>query len=90
MLSKTLNNQHIYIDADYKKHDFSRLRLFFTPAGTHLLSTRVCNVLLTDFVKNSGFEFCFSSTQCIETQAGTSNNVTTWVFFRSWNTDAVL
>ena len=28
---------HIYIDADYKKHDFSRLRLYFMPAGTHLL-----------------------------------------------------
>ena len=37
MLSKTLYIVHIYIDADYKKHDFSRLRLHCTPAGTLLL-----------------------------------------------------
>ena len=30
MLSKTL-------DADYKKHDFSGLRLYCTPASSHLL-----------------------------------------------------
>ena len=35
MLSKTWYNLHIYIDADYKKHDFSRL--YCTRAGTHLL-----------------------------------------------------
>ena len=37
MLSKTLYNLHVYIDADYKKHDFLRLRLYCTRAGTHLL-----------------------------------------------------
>ena len=35
MLSKTWYNLHIYIDAVYKKHDFSRL--YCTRAGTHLL-----------------------------------------------------
>ena len=38
MQTKTMYNLHIYIDADYKKHDFSRLRLYCTSAGTHLLS----------------------------------------------------
>ena len=37
MQSKTKYILHIYIDADYQKHDFSRLRLYCTPAGTHLL-----------------------------------------------------
>ena len=37
MQTKTLYNLYIYIDEDYKKHDFSRLRLYSTPAGTHLL-----------------------------------------------------
>ena len=42
MLSKILYNRHFYIDADYKqKHEFSRLRLYFTPAGTHLLCQHV-------------------------------------------------
>ena len=36
MQAKTLYKMHIYIDADYKKEDFSRLRLYCTPAGTHL------------------------------------------------------
>ena len=35
MLSKTWFNLHIYIDANYEKHDISRL--FCTRAGTHLL-----------------------------------------------------
>ena len=37
MHTKTLYNLLIYIDADYKKDDFLRLRLYYTPAGTHLL-----------------------------------------------------
>ena len=37
MHTKTLYNLLIYIDADYQKDDFSRLRLYCTPAGTHLL-----------------------------------------------------
>ena len=41
MLSKTLYNLHIYNDADYKKHNFSRLRLYFTPASCHLLCQHV-------------------------------------------------
>ena len=44
------------------------------------MSTHVCSVLSIDFVKKSGFECCFWSTQCIETQARTSDNVKTWVF----------
>ena len=35
MLPKIWYNLHIYIDADYKQHDFSRL--YCTRAGTHLL-----------------------------------------------------
>ena len=37
MQAKTLYNLLIYINADYKKDDFSRLCLYCTPAGTHLL-----------------------------------------------------
>ena len=37
MQTKTLYNLPIYINADYKKDDLSRLRLYCTPAGTHLL-----------------------------------------------------
>ena len=37
MHTKTLYNLVIYIDADYQKEDFSRLRLYCTPAGAHLL-----------------------------------------------------
>ena len=37
MHTKTLYNLLIYIDADYKKDIFLRLRLYCTPAGTHLL-----------------------------------------------------
>ena len=40
MQTKTLYNLLIYIDADYKKDDFSRLRLFCTPAGIQLLRQR--------------------------------------------------
>ena len=32
----------IYIDAEYKKDDFLRLRLYCTPAGTHLLRQHTC------------------------------------------------
>ena len=38
MQTKALYILHIYNDADYKKHNFSRLRLYCTSAGTHLLS----------------------------------------------------
>ena len=38
MQTKALKMLHIYIDGDYKKHNFSRLRLYCTSAGTHLLS----------------------------------------------------
>ena len=36
MQTKTLYNLLIYIDADYKKPDFSRLCLYCTRAGTRL------------------------------------------------------
>ena len=38
MLSKTWYKLHIYFDADYKKHKFSRL--YCTRAGTHLICQR--------------------------------------------------
>ena len=34
---KNIYNLHIYIDAHYKKGNFSRPRLYYTPPGTHLL-----------------------------------------------------
>ena len=34
---KTLYNLHFYNSSDYKKDKFSGLRLYCTPAGTHLL-----------------------------------------------------
>ena len=37
MQTKTLYNLLIYINADYKKDDFSNFRLYCTPAGTHWL-----------------------------------------------------
>ena len=37
MQTKTLYNLLFYIIPDYKKGDFSRRRLYCTPAGTHLL-----------------------------------------------------
>ena len=40
----------------------------------------VCNKLLRDFAKNSGFDCCFLSAQCIERQTRTSVDVETWVF----------
>ena len=40
MSTETLYYLHIYINADYKKHDFSRLRLYCTPASTHLQCQR--------------------------------------------------
>ena len=45
------------------------------------MSTHVCSVLSKAFVKTSGFECCFWTAQCIETQARTSDNVNIWVFF---------
>ena len=44
------------------------------------MSTHVCNVILTDFVKKFGFGCCFWSAQCIERQARTYDIVRTWVF----------
>ena len=41
IISKTLYNLQVYIDADYKKQDFLRLRLYCTPAGTHLLCQHI-------------------------------------------------
>ena len=37
MQTKTLYNLLFYIDANYRKGDFSRLHLYCTPAGTQLL-----------------------------------------------------
>ena len=37
MQTKTCYILRIYINSDYKKDDFSRLHLYCTPAGTHLL-----------------------------------------------------
>ena len=37
MQTKALYILHIYIEADYKTDNFSCVRLFCAPAGTHLL-----------------------------------------------------
>ena len=81
MHTRTLYNLLIYIHADYKKDDFLRLRLYCTPAGTHLLRQHTfCCVLSIDFVKKSGIECCLWSAQCTETQARTFDLVKNWVF----------
>ena len=55
MHTKTLYNLLIYIDADYQKDDFSRLRLYFTPAGTHLLRQHTCAAYYQKiFIKSPG------------------------------------
>ena len=41
MQTKALNILHVYIDADYKEHELSSLRLYCTSAGTHLLSLQM-------------------------------------------------
>ena len=59
MHTKTLYNLLIYIDADYKKDDFLRLRLYCTPSSTYLLRQHTfCCVLSIGFVKKSGIECC--------------------------------
>ena len=37
MFSKKMCNLHIYTDGDDRNHDLLRLRLYCTPASTHLL-----------------------------------------------------
>ena len=37
MQTKTMFKLHNYVDTDFKRHDFSRLRVYCTPAVTHLL-----------------------------------------------------
>ena len=72
---------HIYIDSDYKKHDFCMLApVLYACRYSFAMSTYVGNVLSIDLVKKSGFESCFWSAQCIETQSRTSDNVKTRVF----------
>ena len=82
MQTKALYVLHIYIDADYKKHDFCLLApVLYACRFSFAMSLPVGNVLSIDFVKKSGFECCFWSAQCIETQSRTSDNVKTWVLY---------
>ena len=53
MQSKTLYNLLIYINADCKKPNFSRLRLYCTPAGTHLLRQRTFAVYYQNILLKS-------------------------------------
>ena len=81
MQTKTLYNLLIYIDEDYKKDDFSRLRLYRTPASTHLLRQHTLAAYYQlILLKKSRIKCCLWSTQCIETHARTSDNVKTGVF----------
>ena len=59
MQTRTLYNLLIYSNADYKKDNFSRLPLYCTPAGNHLLRQHTFaayyqNILL----KKYGIECC--------------------------------
>ena len=38
MLTKPLNNLHVYIDAQYNTDTLSRLRVYLRPAGTRMIS----------------------------------------------------
>ena len=80
MQTKTLYNLLIYMDADYKKDDFSRLHLYCTPAGTNLLRQHVCCLLSIYFVEKSRIECCLWSPQCTETQARMSDIVKSGIF----------
>ena len=62
-----------------KRWFFTSAPLLYACRCSFATSTHVCNVLLTDFVKKSGFECCFWSTQCTESQARTSDIVKIWV-----------
>ena len=75
MQTKALYILHIYINADYKKDDFSPLRLFCTPAGTHLLCQHMFATYYLEILLKSGFDFCLLSTQCFERQGRTSDKV---------------
>ena len=55
MQRKTLHNLLIYIDADYKNDDFSRLRLYCTPAGTICyIITRLQRIIKKILLKSPG------------------------------------
>ena len=58
MQSKTLYNLRIYNNADYKKDDYSRLRLYCTPAGTHLLRQHTFAAYYQNILIKSGIECC--------------------------------
>ena len=84
LLSKTLYNLHFYIDAAHKKNmTFHACVCIYACRYSIAMSTRLCNVLLIDFVKKSRFECCFWSTQGIETKARTSDNIKTGFFLLS-------
>ena len=53
MQTRTLYNLLIYVNADYRKDDFSRLRLYCTPAGTHLLSQHTFAAYYQNILLNS-------------------------------------
>ena len=59
---------------------FTPVLVFYDCRYSKAMSTRVWNLLLTDSIKKFRFECCFWSTQCIDTQARTFENVNTGVF----------
>ena len=80
MLSKTWYNLHIYIDADYKKHEFSRLNC--TRAGIHLLCKhRFATYFQWILLKKRGLSIVSDPRRVlgIEPQARTSENLKTLV-----------
>ena len=80
MQTKTWYNLLIYINADYKKDDFSSLHLYCTPAGTHLLRQHTFAAYYQYvLLKRPGFSVV-SDPRSVPRQARPSDNVKTWVF----------
>ena len=81
MFTKTLYNLHIYTNAEYKKKKIHHACAFSICLQVFIaVLTHICNVLLSDLDKLSGFEYCFWFSNCIEIPARPFDNVKTLVF----------
>ena len=71
MQTKTLYNLLIYLDADYKKDDFSSLHLYCTPAGTHLLRQHTFTAFYRKiFSKSPGLSVIFDPRNVLRHKKG--------------------
>ena len=81
ILTKILYNLHSYINRDNKKRWYIRLApVFYACKYLFATLTDVCNAILSDYFKKSGFERFFWSAQCTERQLRTFDIVKTWDF----------